>query len=616
MKTYKERTQDILRRAEEKRKQRRKIRIASVGAICLSILVAVNLVLFIPYSTALPDVSAYKDSEYYGVIRRLNELTYTPPRYKNNFDAWFSDLFSGLKTAPDIMDNAGTASDPESGYEEVTLNQEEGVIEGDLFKRTRTAFFYLNVAASDYKLQYYPILGQDTVLKAEYTIQAGENARFTGYDETAELYLNEAGTQATVVAPVMMNGRRYTVLIGLDVSDPENIAESGRSYVSGQYLSSRYTDGDFLIMNEFFVPNNPDFSDESQYLPQAGPEDALVSLPASNIFCPENAQAARYTVVCRVDGEDYSVDAHYAFLSYTQEIYVSESNIFLTCSYIDRYTENNASNSVRKTDISCLSYDDTLTYRGTVTVNGSVKDQYSMDEKDGVLRVASTLRETVTPSGNGTVADFIGIAQNAAIWCIDLNDFSVLGSLSDFAPAGEEITAAWFEGDAAYICTAETVSYTDPVYIIDLSDPTNISVRTDTGIIEGYSATLLPFTDGTLLGIGYGATRDELKIELYAETEKGLTGIDSFLLSPCDFSEEFKAYFLDAENGYVGLQVHDYGTSSDESEYYILLQFDGYGLVGEQKISLPGTPDLCRGSIVEGFLYTFSDEGFAVTKIN
>lgn len=609
MKTYNERTQDILHRAEEKKKLRRKIRIVSVGTICMSILIAFNLILFIPYSTALPDLSAYKDSEYYSVMQQLNSLTYTPPRYKNNFEAWFSGFFSQKNAVGD----AGNApSDEGDGYVEVTNNQEEGVTEGDLFKRTQTSLFYLNIASSDYKLEYYPIRGENTSLAAEYTLSAGENARFLTYSGQAELYLNETGTQATVIAPVGMNGARYTVLIGLDISDPAAISEIGRTYISGEYLSSRYTGGDFLVMNEFFVANNPDFSDEAQFLPQAGPADDLVSLPAANIFCPKNASSARYTVVCRIDGTTYGIDAHYAFLSYTEEMYVSENNIFLTCHYQDRYTENNTNYRVSRTDISCLSYTDTLTLEGTVTVNGSIKDQYSMDEKDGVLRVATSLSETITPIGG--YQDFIGIAENAAIWCIDLSDFSVIGSLTDFAPAGDEITAAWFEGDIAYVCTAETSSYTDPVYIIDLSDPANITVRTDTGIIRGYSTTLIPFANGTLLGIGYGETRETLKIELYAETETTLESLDSFELYPCEFSENFKAYFLDSENGYVGLQVRDY--NDPRSEYYIFLQFDGYGIIDEQKIFMNGTPDLCRATLIDGFLYNFSEYGCTVTRIS
>lgn len=192
--------------------------------------------------------------------------------------------------------------------------------------------------------------------------------------------------------------------------------------------------------------------------------------------------------------------------------------------------------------------------------------------------------------------------------------FSIVGSLTDFAPAGDEITAAWFEGDIAYICTAETSSYTDPVYIIDLSDPANITVRTDTGIIRGYSTTLIPFANGTLLGIGYGETRENLKIELYVETETALKSLDSFELYPCAFSENFKAYFLDSENGYVGLQVRDY--NDPRGEYYIFLQFDGYGIIDEQKILMNGTPDLCRATIIDGFLYNFSEYGCTVTEIS
>lgn len=613
MKTYKERTQDILSRAEEKRKQRRKICIVSAASICMSILVAINLILFIPYSTALPDISAYKGSEYYSVIEQLNQLTYTPPRYKNNFDAWFSGFFSDLKNeASGETSDPTVPSDNGNTYVEVTNNQEKGVTEGDLFKRTQSSLFYLNIASSDYKLEYYPIRGESTCLGVEYTLSAGENARFLTYLKQAELYLNETGTQATVVAPVQMNGKQYTVLIGLNISDPENISEIGRSYVTGNYLSSRYTGGDFLLVNEFFVRKNPDFSDESQFIPQAGSADDLVSLPAENIFCPKSANSARYTVVCRIDGADLSIVSHYAFLSYTEEIYVSENNIFLTFNYQDRYTENNTNYRVSKTDISCLSYTDSLTFEGTVTVNGSIKDQYSMDEESGILRVATSLSETITP--NDKYQDFVGIAENAAIWCIDLSDFSILGSLADFAPAGEEITAAWFEGDTAYICTAETISYTDPVYVIDLSDPSNITVRTDTGIIQGYSTTLIPFVDGTLLGIGYGDSRETLKIELYAETEKSLVSIDSFDLFPCEFSEKFKAYFLDSDKGYVGLQVRDY--NDPLTEYYILLRLNGYGITDKQKIYMNGTPDLCRATIIDGFLYSFSEYGCTITKIS
>ena len=125
---------------------------------CLLLAVAAYLILFIPYPSALPDISRFSGSPYYPLMQRLNELTYTPPRYQNNFEAWFSGLGGWLDIpsgdgaeAPDANEPAGPAGGGDSsaagpggsgaegdGSVEVTDNQEAGVTEGDLFKRTRT----------------------------------------------------------------------------------------------------------------------------------------------------------------------------------------------------------------------------------------------------------------------------------------------------------------------------------------------------------------------------------------------------------------------------------------------------------------------------------------------
>ena len=110
MKTSTERTKDILARADaEKARRKKRITLTSVLAAGLSLVLAFNLVLFIPYNTAMPDLSAYKDSEYYSLMQQINELTYRPPRYKNNFEAWFGDLFSGK--GDDMAEAPGNAGD-------------------------------------------------------------------------------------------------------------------------------------------------------------------------------------------------------------------------------------------------------------------------------------------------------------------------------------------------------------------------------------------------------------------------------------------------------------------------------------------------------------------------
>ena len=617
MKTYKERTADILIRAETQRKKKKKIKLISVCTVFLCAIIGLNLFLFIPYSTALPSVSAYKDSEYYPLIQQINALTYRPPRYKNNFEAIFGNLFSFSSAKGDNSSAEGGVdmtpgqSEPENGYVEVTNNQEEGV----LFKRTKDTIFYLNVSENNYILESYPIREESTAKAASYTITAGANAKFSGYQSSAELYLDETGTRATVISPVYADGNLYTMLIGLDVSDPLHIKELGRQYISGNYLSSRYTGGDFLVMNEFKITRRPDFSEESEFVPQAGVLEEMESIPMQNIVCPENANATRYTIVCRIDGQSLNITGKFAFFSYTEEIYVSQDNIFVTFGFTDRTKTNNTTVTEQKTQISCISYlNDSLALKGSVTVSGSVKNQYSMDEHEGILRVATTLQKSITTQSSGNAADGTvsnRSGKNAGVYCIRLSDFAIVGALENFAPWGEEVTAARFDDRTAYICTAIVITFTDPVYIIDLSDPENI-VYKDTGIIDGYSTTLYPFKDETLLGIGYGDARG-LKIELYRETETSVESMAKFELF-CDFSESFKSYFIDAGAGYIGLLVTDYSVYEARC-YYLLLRFDGYNLVPALELPLNGAHARARATVIDGYVYAFCDGDFAVSAL-
>ena len=163
MKTYKERTNSILQKADKTHRQQIK-KIAKVSGMGLGA-TALALVLFLPYPTSLPSVTAYKDSPYYEVIQTLNELAYEPPMYKNNFEKWTSGLRnlgmvgSGGLAAPFLPPSNGNdwvenATPPTSGssntqgttsigggnsngnYVENTDNQVQGVTEGDLLKRT------------------------------------------------------------------------------------------------------------------------------------------------------------------------------------------------------------------------------------------------------------------------------------------------------------------------------------------------------------------------------------------------------------------------------------------------------------------------------------------------
>ena len=115
---------------------------------------------------------------------------------------------------------------------------------------------------------------------------------------------------------------------------------------------------------------------------------------------------------------------------------------------------------------------------------------------------------------------------------------------------------------------------------------------------------LVKFYGGTLLGIGYGDGFDELKIEVYASDEEKVTPLCEFKLF-ARFSSEFKAYFIDAERGLVGLQV---GADSTHKSGYLLLRFDGYHLVELMTMEDVGIyPDAARACFVGGTLYIFGN---------
>ena len=628
MKTNDQRMKEIYERADEKRAKKRKyVKWISVTACCLSLVLALNLVLFVPYPSGLPDISAYSGSEYYPLMQQLNALTYRNTNTAhNNFEAWFGNLSrgdanSGSNDMEGDIPNSGTAEDPstpgdpgnpESGsdYNEVTDNQEAGVIEGDRFKRTSTHFFYVQGDGyTDLSLSAFTIDRENSAYCGTLTMPADDGTSFSAY-YGVELYLSDDGDTATIFAPVFTykTNKLYTAVISADVSNPENMQETGRFYVSGSYVTSRKVGEDFLLISNFAVRSNPDFSDESAFLPQVGTADEMESLPMLDIICPDTATAARYTVIVRL-GEGLSVDGHIAFLSYSQEAYVSADNIFVTRNHTQTMREGDYERRVPYTQIACVSYSgDGLTLKGSADVAGTVLNQYSLDEQDNTLRVVTTVSESnvrIYENDSNTSADVItssGTDDNASLYVLSLDDFSMIASLERFAPEGEEVTSVRFEEDIVWVCTARIWELTDPVFRIDLSDLENITY-TDTGTIDGYSTSLVDFTDGTLLGIGRGSDT-LLKIEIYEQGEEGVVSVAVYE-ADTDFSEDYKAYYIDRENGLVGLHVYDYSEGINE---YLLLRFDGYNLVPVVEIELTSSNcDTTRATIVDGWLYVLTE---------
>ena len=130
------------------------------------------------------------------------------------------------------------------------------------------------------------------------------------------------------------------------------------------------------------------------------------------------------------------------------------------------------------------------------TVPGHLLNQWAMDEKDGYLRVATT-----------TTANWRNHIGNN-IYVLD-GEMEIIGRLEGLEE-GERIYAVRFMGEKAYIVTYRE---TDPLFVVDLSDPKNPRVE---GILKipGYSTYLHPLGDGKMVGIGKDDDR-KVKISLF-----------------------------------------------------------------------------------------------------
>ena len=132
---------------------------------------------------------------------------------------------------------------------------------------------------------------------------------------------------------------------------------------------------------------------------------------------------------------------------------------------------------------------DTMYYLASGTVAGETIGQFALNEHRDELRIATT--RTVD-----------GISESAVtiLTAGDNNTYDVLGEVSGLGLT-ERIYAVRYIGDLAYVVTFRE---TDPLYVVDLTDPTSPYAAGELKI-PGYSSYLHPIGDGKLLGIGQDA---------------------------------------------------------------------------------------------------------------
>ena len=133
--------------------------------------------------------------------------------------------------------------------------------------------------------------------------------------------------------------------------------------------------------------------------------------------------------------------------------------------------------------------DDSATYVASGVVDGVIVDRWSMDEHDGVLRLA------LGPSAE--TGDFSSVVTLRE----DGDDLEELGRV-DGLGVGEDITSVrWFDGLAIVV----TFRQVDPLYPVDLRDPAEPRLLGELKI-PGFSDYLHPISGQRLIGMGQDAS--------------------------------------------------------------------------------------------------------------
>ena len=276
---------------------------------------------------------------------------------------------------------------------------------------------------------------------------------------------------------------------------------------------------------------------------------------------------------------------------------------------------------IHKFDIS----DPSLTnYLATGTVEGYLLNQFAMDEHNGDLRVAST----TSPAWWGS-----GFESESLVTVLDDDGAGRLTEIGSVDGLGEteQIYSVRFMGDMAYVVTFRQ---TDPLYTVDLSDPTNPKVVGELKIL-GYSAYLHPVGEGLLLGIGQDATdTGQVKgtqISLFDVSDPAdPIRVDQVTLSEGSNSQveyDHHAFLYWEPTGLAMVPVQQWFWDEDKEDVFfgaVGFKLDGQDLSEIRRFAHPGgdreewdwRAQISRSIVIGDRLYTISNKGIMSSDLN
>jgi uncharacterized secreted protein with C-terminal beta-propeller domain len=218
------------------------------------------------------------------------------------------------------------------------------------------------------------------------------------------------------------------------------------------------------------------------------------------------------------------------------------------------------------------------------TVPGRPLDQFSLDEYDGHLRIATT------------VPVFGGGESENDLYTLDADSLDRVGSVQGMGE-NQQIYAVRYVEDTAYLVTFRRI---DPFHVVDLSDPADPVER---GVLElpGFSSYLHPVDDDHVLGIGQEDGRVKAVLfDVSEPTDPTIAASKVFDYGWSRVSSTHHAFTIDRRHGVFFLPVGEEGLVVDYTD---------------ESLSVQTTVDVggaVRARYVDDSLYVFGQREIAV----
>lgn len=462
---------------------------------------------------------------------------------------------------------AGSSGNTEANSYSETYKQVEGVDEADIIKTDGKYIYHITM---DGEIQVSKPDGKKA--EAITTIKPGKHAGFT------DLYLREDRLIAIgsmydgsmTKGGIVPENDRASVTV-YDMTDPAHPEKRKQFQQSGNVVSSRMADGYVYLVTDCYAGEKEDF------VPRTTSDGKEKKLAAQDIYCMPSPSGRSYAVLSAIDidGGTKEEAKTKAVLGASEEIYCNGEHMYIAGAEADGMVGaywypgyRPAYTRILKADLK----DGKVKFLHSVRVRGSINDQFSMDEKDGYLRVVTTSNKDGKDENNLYVLDA---------------KLKKAGSVKGFA-RDEHIESVRFLGDRGYVITYRQ---TDPLFVLDLSNPRKPKIDGSVKI-SGFSTLLVPVDEKTLLGIGY-CTRSTEGGEALNGTKLALFDVSNPSKPKVKDSKEFPGMDSPAQFEHKALLVGP--GSSWYAIPYTIWQDDWTGIEDAEEL-----PDVIEEDVVDG----------------